>query len=500
MNRFSFERHLNRPRGRGPVPEGAVVGSAGGAPCGDLVRIALRVTGSRVEQATFDAEGCGATIAAASACMELVEGAPLLEAAGIGRERIAAELGGLSQGKAHAADLAADALHRSLTSLWRSGGEPRLDIRRGRVLVAVSGGVDSAVAALLARDAGHEVVAVTLKLWADAATDGTRSCCSPQAVISARALAHSMGLPHLTLDLEDRFRRAVVEDFLDEHDRGRTPNPCVRCNGIVRFDSMLALAERIGAEALLTGHYARIEQDGEGPLLARAADTAKDQSYMLAALSPELLARVRFPLGALTKPEVRRLARAAGLAVAEKKESQDLCFMAGTTREAFLERHASAGDRPGEIVDRRGRSLGRHRGHRHFTVGQRRGLGVAAGEPLYVLAKDAGVNRVVVGTHGELATGAVELAPGRLYREGARVDRVRLRYRSGPVPCSLEGDPAAGEHASLAVRLHEPVHGVAAGQSACLMRGERVLGHGTIAHASPWPEGRRAAALESLHA
>jgi tRNA-uridine 2-sulfurtransferase len=478
------------------VPEGAAVGSAGGAQCGDLVRIALRAGAGRIEQATFDAEGCGATIAAASACVELVEGAPLLEAARIAPGQIAAKLGGLSPGKLHAADLAADALHRSLTGLCRAGPEPPLEPRAGRVLVGVSGGVDSAVAALLARQAGHDVVAVTLKLWADPATDGTRSCCSPQAVVSARALAHSMGMPHLTLDLEDRFRRAVVKDFLDEHDRGRTPNPCVRCNGIVRFDAMLALARRLGAEALVTGHYARIDQDDGGALLARAADPAKDQSYMLAALSPELLARVRFPLGDLTKPEVRRIARSAGLGVADKKESQDLCFMAGTSREAFLARHAAAGDRPGEIVDRRGRLVGRHRGHRHFTVGQRRGLGIAAPEPLYVLAKDAALNRVVVGARGELATDVVELAPARLHRDGVRVDRVKLRYRSGAVPCSLEGAPGAGEHATLAVRLHEPVHGVAAGQSACLMQGDRVLGHGTIAGASRPAQGVRVAALE----
>jgi tRNA-specific 2-thiouridylase len=174
--------------------------------------------------------------------------------------------------------------------------------------------------------------------------------------------------------------------------------------------------------------------------------------------------------------------------------------MAGTSREAFLARLAGAGDRPGEIVDRRGRVVGRHRGHRHFTVGQRRGLGVAAPEPLYVLAKDAAVNRVVVGARSELAADVVELAPGRLYRDGARVDRVKLRYRSGAVPCSVEGAPETGDHPTLALRLHEPVYGVAAGQSACLLQGDRVLGHGTIARASRGPAGQRAAALAPFHA
>src|SRR2546425_1876389 len=331
--RNAFERHLREPHARGPVPEGAVVGSAGGSACGDLVRIALRADAGRICEITFDAEGCGATVAAASACVTLAEGRPLLEIASLGSEEIARALGGLTPGKRHAADLACDALHRALSKIWGETGPPLVEPEAGRVLVAMSGGVDSAAAALLSLRAGDEVVAVTLKLWADPAVDGSRSCCSPQAVLGARALAHSMGIPHLTLDLQGRFGDAVNADFIAEHERGRTPNPCVRCNGLVRFDAMLALAERAGAGALVTGHYARIEQDSEGPLLARAAYGSKDQSYMLAGLRPALLERVRFPLGELTKPEVRALAREAGLPVAEKPESQDLCLVPGPTPE-----------------------------------------------------------------------------------------------------------------------------------------------------------------------
>jgi tRNA-uridine 2-sulfurtransferase len=480
----SFARHLSHPCGRGPVPDGAVVGSAGGAPCGDLVRIALLASAGVVEDATFEAEGCGAALAAASACIELVRGTPLLDAARLGPRDVSDHLGGLSPGKLHAAELATDALHRALTNLWAAGGDRLLNPSPNRVLVGMSGGVDSAAAALLEREAGREVVAVTLKLWADPATDGTKACCSPAAVVSARGLAHSMGFPHLTLDMEDRFRDAVVEDFLAEHDRGRTPNPCVRCNGMVRFDAMLALADRIGADALVTGHYARVERDAAGTLLARAVDDRKDQTYMLSALPPALLERVRFPLGGMRKAEVRQLARAHGLPVADKKESQDLCFMAGTTREQFLSRHTSEPDRAGSVVDRSGRVLGSHRGHRHYTVGQRRGLGVAAREPLYVLEKDGDSNRVIVGGHDELAVHRVNVAPATLYRDGARIDRVRLRYRSEPVPCELEDEPTVGMHDALTVLLHEPVHGVAPGQTACLLEGDRVLGFGTIASAS----------------
>ena len=474
-----FEQHLTEPTGRGPVPPGAQVGSAGGAPCGDLVRVALLLQDGRIAQVTFDADGCGAAIAAGSAVVSLVEGRSVLDAARVGATDVSGELGGLSAGKFHAADLASDALHRALAAACGAGDHALAPPRPGRVVVAMSGGVDSAVAALLAARERAEVVAVTLKLWADQEGDGEGSCCSPQAVIGARALAHSMGLPHLTLDLEDDFRDVVVEPFVAEHEAGRTPNPCVRCNGGVRFDAMLALAERLGAEALATGHYARIEHDAQGPLLARAADPHKDQTYMLAALRPEALARVRFPLGGLTKPRVREIAAAAGLPVAEKRDSQDLCFLAGTTRERFLAGHGGGRDRPGEVVDAGGRVLGRHPGHRRYTVGQRRGLGVAAGEPLFVLSTDAAANRVVVGPREALAVRTVLLHDVFLNRDGQRVDSVKLRYRAEPLACRVTA--AAGGHTALEVVLDEDTLGVAPGQTACLMDGDLVVGHGTIA-------------------
>jgi tRNA-uridine 2-sulfurtransferase len=476
-----FEQHLSEPTGRGPVPPGAHVGSAGGAPCGDLVRVALVIRDGNVAEATFDAQGCGAAIAAGSAVVSLARARTVLEAARVGARDVAAELGGLSPGKFHAADLAADALHRALASAAASG-EPLAAPRPGRVLVAMSGGVDSAVAALLSAREGAEVVAVTLKLWADQEGDGEGSCCSPQAVIGARALGHSMGLPHLTLDVEDSFRAAVVAPFVSEHGAGRTPNPCVRCNGEVRFDAMLALAERLGAEALATGHYARIEHDTEGPLLSRAADPGKDQTYMLSALPPAALGRVRFPLGDLVKDEVREIARAAGLPVADKRESQDLCFLAGTSRDRFLARHGGLHDSPGDVVDRSGRVLGSHPGHRRYTVGQRRGLGVAAGEPLFVLGTDAAANRVVVGPREALAARAVVLRDVTLNRDGERVDSVKLRYRSEPLPCRVAARP--GHHDTLTAALAEQALGVAPGQSACLMDGDLVVGHGTIAAAA----------------
>jgi tRNA-specific 2-thiouridylase len=327
----------------------------------------------------------------------------------------------------------------------------------------MSGGVDSAVAALLC---GPDAVGVTVELWRDPETDAEASCCSASAVRAARAVAHGLGMPHFTLDLRAEFRAGVVDPWLADHEAGLTPNPCVRCNGHVRLDAMLDFAARAGASTLATGHYARRSADG---LLRSAADPAKDQAYMLAAVAPETLARLRFPLGELTKAEVRARAADAGLAVAGKAESQDLCFLAGTGRAAFLARHGRP-DTPGDVV-RDGAVVGRHDGQQGFTVGQRRGLRVAADEPLYVLRKQGAT--VVVGTRDELATREVAVRDAVLHRAP---DAVRLRYRSRAVGCTVEGTAP-----DLRLRLAEPVDGVAPGQAAVMYRGSTVVGVGTIA-------------------
>jgi tRNA-specific 2-thiouridylase len=342
----------------------------------------------------------------------------------------------------------------------------------------MSGGVDSAVAALLERERGADVVAITVKLWADPDTDGAKACCSPEAVLGARAVAHQLGIPHFTLDLEEEFRRRVVGRFIDGYAAGSTPNPCILCNGEVRIAAMLDLAERLGADRLVTGHYARIVEDGEGPLLASGADAAKDQSYMLAALPTGLLRRLSFPLTEMTKAEVRAVAERHGLPVARKAESQDLCFLAGQGKRGFLRRHGNLRDREGAVVDRSGRTLGRHRGHHNFTVGQRRGIGVSADEALYVIATDAAANTVTVGTRAELETRRVEVRDAVLHRDGERVDGVRLRYHSRALPARVEG--AAGRHPRLSIELGEAFTAASPGQTAVLLAGEAVVGHGTI--------------------
>src|SRR4051794_15908685 len=365
----------------------------------------------------------------------------------------------------HAAAFAADALHEAL---GHAALTARTDPKPTRTLVAMSGGVDSAVAAQLALDAGQEVVAVTLKLWDDAGTDGTRSCCSPQAVTVARALAHRMGIPHITLDVRDGFRGAVIDDFIAEYAAGRTPNPCVRCNGIVRFDAMLALAENLGAARLATGHYARIAYDADGPLIRAAVDRRKDQSYMLARLKPQALRRIWFPLGELeSKADTRAIARAHDLPVAEKPESQDLCFLAGTDQRAFLERHGAIADKPGEIRDEEGNRLGTHNGQHNFTVGQRRGLGGAAPLPLYVIDKDSQRNPATVGPKTSLATTQRPREGGTLYRDAGEVTPGKLRSHS---------DPSPGRLWTADCHLDQPVHGAAPGQTACLMKHDTVIG------------------------
>jgi tRNA-uridine 2-sulfurtransferase len=477
MDRELFDAYLHDESRLGPAVDGAFTGAAGGAACGDLSRISLVVEDGTIGDVSFDAEGCGATRAATAAVAEMVDGAAALEAARIGTDEVEAAIGGLTAAKRHAAQLAADALHRALAQAAASR-EALAAPDGNRVLVAMSGGVDSAVAALLERERGAEVVGVTLKLWADPQTDGAKACCSPEAVLGARAVAHSLAIPHLTLDLEEEFRRRVVAEFVSGYAAGRTPNPCIACNGEVRIAAMVDLASRLGATHLVTGHYARIVDDGEGPLLAAAADAKKDQSYMLAALPPAMLERVRFPLTELSKPEVREIAARHGLAVARKPESQDLCFLAGQGKADFLRRHGGLGEREGELL-RGGRAIGRHRGHHHFTVGQRRGIVVSAEEPLYVLATDADANTVTVGTRAELEATSVRVRDAVLHRDGARVDAVRLRYRSHPVPAAL-GAAGTGRHPWLDIQLEERFAGISPGQTAVLLAGEAVVGHGTI--------------------
>ena len=377
-------------------------------------------------------------------------GLSLLEAAAVGGET-----------------LAVDALANAIGPIFSASPEP------GRSAVAMSGGVDSAVALLKSLP---NAVGVTLRLWLDPdGPDAERACCSPDAVIAARETCHALRVPHVTLDLREDFRRAVVDPFVAGYARGETPNPCIRCNGSFRFGRLLAFARRAGADRLVTGHYARIVEHRGRRLLARASDEGKDQSYMLARLDPATLTRIAFPLGEQTKEETRAEAARAGLAVASRGESQEACFLAGDDYRSFLERRGlnAVG---GDIVDEHGRTLGRHTGHWRFTRGQRRGLGIAATRPLYALRSEPRTNTVVVGPRESLACTHVE-ANGRLYVPVARAD-VKLRYRSDPLRADVE-QTARG----FRLQLDTPSFGVAPGQAAVLYEDDAVVGAGLIHNA-----------------
>jgi tRNA-uridine 2-sulfurtransferase len=361
--------------------------------------------------------------------------------------------------------LAVEALAAAIGQVFAAESRP------GRVAVAMSGGVDSAVA--LAR-AGEHAIGVTLRLWQDpAAPDTERACCSPAAVAAARATCHALGLPHVTLDRREDFKATIVDPFTRAYEAGETPNPCMRCNGAFRFDELVTFADRAGADELWTGHYARVvERDGIR-LVGRGADPRKDQSYMLAAVDPSLLERVRFPLGEQTKEETRAEAAAAGLAAARRPESQEACFLGGDDYRDFLERQGVRGE-SGTIVDEDGVELGAHTGHWRFTPGQRRGLGLEGGRALYVLGTDAAANTVTVGPREALATSTVH-AHGRLRLPVERAE-VKVRYRSEPIPTSVT-ETADG----FRLELDEPAFGVARGQFAVLYLDDAVVGAGAIA-------------------
>jgi tRNA-specific 2-thiouridylase len=349
---------------------------------------------------------------------------------------------------------------------------------RPRIVVGMSGGVDSSLAAALLVEQGFEVIGVTLHL----AGAGSR-CCSLDDADDARRVAEALGIRFYVANQQEAFRREVIEPFADAYLAGRTPLPCVACNRRFKFGVLQARARALGAEAVATGHYARLEEDpatGERRLL-RARDAAKDQSYFLFDLSQEQLARARFPLGELTKQEVRARARALGLATAEKAESQEICFVPDGDYAKVVEAlrpGARAGE--GEIVDGSGRVLGRHAGIHRFTVGQRRGLGLASAERLYVRSLDAATSRVVVGSEAELAVPGARLE-GVSWIGGAPAApvraQVRIRYRHPGAAARIE--PAAG--AGAALWFDRPVTALAPGQAAVFYDGERVLGGGWIA-------------------
>ncbi|MEZ0394902.1 MAG: tRNA 2-thiouridine(34) synthase MnmA [Anaerolineales bacterium] len=351
-----------------------------------------------------------------------------------------------------------------------------------KIVVAMSGGVDSSVAAALLQQQGHEVTGMMLRLWSEPGKEDANRCCTPDAMALARRVAAKLDIPFYVVDAKDAFRSTVVQAFLDGYASGRTPNPCLTCNRLIRWGLLLDRALALGADFLATGHYVRRRTAEDGRLeLLRAVDRAKDQSYVLHVLSQEQLARSLFPVGEYTKPEIRALARTFGLPAAHRPDSQDLCFLAGEDYRGFLRRHAPQSLSPGPILTRAGRTLGQHTGLADYTIGQRKGLGIASRQPLYVLEKDVSRNALIVGSAEEL--GSVEALVGGInWMHGAppagpfRAE-VKTRYTAREVWAEVT-PLEAGEQAR--VRFDAPVRDLTPGQAAVFYDGDLVLGGGLL--------------------
>ena len=362
---------------------------------------------------------------------------------------------------------------------------------RRRIVVAMSGGVDSSVVAGLASTSGAEVIGITLQLYDYGAATGRKgACCAGDDIRDARAVADRLGIAHYVFDHESRFREDVVDRFADDYLAGRTPIPCIRCNMGPKFTDLLAMARELGADCLATGHYVRRVEGDAGPELHRACDPARDQSYFLFGTTEAQLDFLRFPLGDMPKSEVRRLAAELGLAVAAKPDSQDICFVPDGDYARVVEKIRPEGAAPGEIVHAStGALLGQHRGVMHYTVGQRRGLDIGGlREPLYVTALDAPNRRVLVGPRAMLAVGRARLTETNRIGPTPLHTPITAKVRSlaKPVPVLLE--TPLGDGAATAIRFLQPEFGVSPGQAAVLYAGERVIGGGWIESTESWPD------------
>jgi len=354
-------------------------------------------------------------------------------------------------------------------------------MEKAKVVIAMSGGVDSSVAAALLKEQGHQVIGMMLRLWSEPGTEAYNRCCTPDDMALARRIAAQLEIPFYTIDAKDVFRNTVVDYFLSGYAQGITPNPCIICNRRIRWEFLLNRALALGAKYLATGHYAQVRKTDDGKLaLLRGIDKNKDQSYVLHVLTQEQLGHAIFPLGSYTKPQVREIARDFELPVAERSDSQDLCFLGKGDYRDFLVRNVPDVASPGPIKNREGLLLGQHQGLAFYTIGQRKGLGIAAPQPLYVLKKDRDSNTLVVGPRDqlgkdELITGEVNWITGKPPQNPVRVS-VKIRYKAREV----EGLVTPHQNGSSHVKLSEPIRDITPGQAAVFFDGEICLGGGII--------------------
>ena len=350
-----------------------------------------------------------------------------------------------------------------------------------KVVVAMSGGVDSSVAAALLKQQGYEVVGMMMRLWSEPGKEDSNRCCTPDSMAQARRVAAKLDIPFYVIDAKNVFRETVVQYFLDGYARGETPNPCLLCNRQIRWTFLLDHALALGADFMATGHYVRLREDGGVKKLFRAVDPAKDQSYVLHVLSQEKLKHALFPVGDYPKPEIRQIAESFGLPTASRKDSQDLCFLAGEDYRNFLGRNAPQLNQPGDIVTNDGKILGQHSGLANYTIGQRKGLGVASPVPLYVITKHAAGNTLVVGTADdlgftELTARDVNWVSGVVPQEPFRAE-VKIRYTARPAWAEVTPLETGSQ---VRVRFEAPVRDVTAGQAAVFYVNDEVLGGGII--------------------
>ena len=360
-------------------------------------------------------------------------------------------------------------------------------MKKKRVVVAMSGGVDSSVAAARLVDDGYDVVGVTLHLWDYPDDQEKGRCCAPEDQYDARRVADVLGIPHYTFDRRELFKAEVVDPFAQAYLDGETPSPCVSCNRSVKIRELLAIATRLDAELVATGHYACVREIAPGHTrLFRGRDRGKDQSYFLHMLHERDLARLVLPLGEATKAEVRADAVAKKLPGANKGESQELCFVPAGRYDSFVAERAPERVRPGRIVDSEGRSLGDHGGVHRFTIGQRKGIGVALGRPAFVVGIDGATGDVRLGEEAELYASRAELADDTTFSPDVELPleaTVQVRARHGGAPATLSREPDANGKSAIVVRFHEPVRAISPGQVAVAYAGDRVLGGGTIVRA-----------------
>ncbi len=474
-----INQHLKNPQNIGWIDKPDAVSEAGSAGCRNLVKLSAAVKGNQIEEIRFKALGCSWTIAAASYITTLAKGKNLLDAAKIGEEDIYGYFGDFPDDKKNAASSAAEALARLITAYMSRHQNNLYPLKPGRIAVAMSGGIDSSMAAWLLKKEGFELIGLTMNIFApeEKGQDNDKTCCSPKDIRLAKKVCARLGIPHLVIDLENEFKENIIQDFLDEYLQGRTPNPCVECNRFIKFGHLLKKADMLGASSMASGHYCRSEKTGEGVIIKKGKDDTKDQSYMLWRLGQHQLERIKFPLGPYHKSEIKKMGQKYFPFLAQRPESQDICFMG---EEGYHHLLSGFTIRPGKIINGRGQVLGTHKGFPYYTIGQRRGLGLSWPRPLYVKEIIPSKNVIVVGEKEELLKKGFKSEDMNFIAGKAPASSfkalVMIRYKSEPAEALIT---MSGKNSAYC-NFKKPQMAITPGQSAVFYQKDLLLGGGVI--------------------